>query len=419
MKNLKLIGPITQVLTLDKHPLKGALKDEQLEIISQAGILMEGDKILKVSLWKTLKIEFPLAELVELNGDFVALPGMIDCHTHICFGGSRAKDFAMRNSGKSYLEIAQAGGGIWDTVTQTRKLRLEELAQITAKNANRHLSDGVTTLEVKSGYGLSIEEELKILRAIRLAENSTSADLIPTCLAAHMKPRDFSGSNIEYLDLIARKLFPILKIENLCNRIDAFVEKSAFSPEEIRPYFQKAKEMGFDLTVHADQFTAGGSEVAVDFGAKSADHLEASTDKEINLLAKSDIIAVALPGASIGLGCAFTPARKILDQGSALAIASDWNPGSAPMGDLLSQASILATFEKLSTAEVFAGITFRSAAALGLSDRGKLTSGMLADFVLFPTADYREILYHQGKLKPIEVWKKGERFKDVTFQNEP
>lgn len=419
MKNLKLIGPITQVLTLDKLPLKGALKDEQLEIISQAGILLEGDKILKVSLWKTLKIEFPLAELVELNGDFVALPGMIDCHTHICFGGSRAKDFTMRNSGKSYLEIAQAGGGIWDTVTQTRKLSLEELAQITAKNANRHLSDGVTTLEVKSGYGLSIEEELKILRAIRLAENSTLADLIPTCLAAHMKPRDFSGSNIEYLDLIARKLFPILKIENLCNRIDAFVEKSAFSPEEIRPYFQKAKEMGFDLTVHADQFTAGGSEVAVDFGARSADHLEASTDKEINHLAKSDIIAVALPGASIGLGCAFTPARKILDQGGALAIASDWNPGSAPMGDLLSQASILAAFEKLSTAEVFAGITFRSAAALGLSDRGKLTSGMLADFVLFPTADYREILYHQGKLKPIEVWKKGERFKDITFQNEP
>ncbi|OOG78268.1 imidazolonepropionase [Algoriphagus sp. A40] len=409
MKNIKLIGPITQVLTLDKLPLKGALIDEQLEIISQAGILVEGQKILKVDSWLELVTEFPKAELFELNGDYVAMPGLVDCHTHICFGGSRAKDFAMRNSGKTYLEISEAGGGIWDTVTQTRKLSLEELAQITARNANRHLIDGVTTIEVKSGYGLSVAEELKMLRAIRLAGNSTSADLIPTCLAAHMKPRDFSGSNAEYLDLIATELFPILKSEKLTNRIDAFVEKSAFSPEEIRPYFQKAREMGFELTVHADQFSTGGSQVAVAIGALSADHLEVSGEAEIKLLVKSETIAVALPGASIGLGCAFTPARKILDQDGALAIASDWNPGSAPMGDLLTQASILAAFEKLSTAEVFAGITYRAAAALGLADRGKITAGFLADFILFPTSDYREILYNQGKMKPKMVWKKGKR----------
>jgi len=165
--------------------------------------------------------------------------------------------------------------------------------------------------------------------------------------------------------------------------------------------------MGFDLALHADQFTPGGSALAVKFGAKSADHLEASTEREISLLANSDTIAVALPGASIGLGCAFTPARKILDQGGALAIASDWNPGSAPMGDLLVQASVLATFEKLSTAEVFAGLTFRAAAALGLEDRGKLKVGQLADFILFPTSDYQDILYHQGKMKPTTVWKRG------------
>ena len=143
-------------------------------------------------------------------------------------------------------------------------------------------------------------------------------------------------------------------------------------------------------------------------GARSADHLEASGDLEIALLANSSTVAVALPGASIGLGMAFTPARKLLDQGASLAIASDWNPGSAPMGDLLAEASILATFEKLTTAEVFAGLTFRAAAALGLTDRGKLTPGQLADFILFPTADYREILYQQGKMKPVGVWKKGE-----------
>lgn len=407
MKNLKLIGPITQVLTMERLPLKGALKDEQLEILENAGILIEGEKILEVGSWQRLKKEFPQAELFELEGNFVAMPGLIDCHTHCCFGGSRAGDFAMRNAGKTYLEIAQAGGGIWDTVTQTRKLRLEELAEKTVINSNRHLSDGVTTIEVKSGYGLSVEEELKMLRAIQLANQSTPTDLISTCLAAHMKPRDYEGTNSEYLQHLSSELFPILKTEKLTKRIDAFVEKSAFYPEEIAPYFKKAKEMGFDITVHADQFTTGGSKVAVEFGALSADHLEASTASEIELLATSNTISVALPGASIGLGCAFTPARKLLDQGGALAIASDWNPGSAPMGDLLAQASILAAFEKLSTAEVLAGITFRAAAALRLSDRGRISSGKLADFILFPTSDYREILYNQGKMKPEMVWKIG------------
>jgi imidazolonepropionase len=406
-----LIGPISQLLTLDKLYLKGALKDEQLEVIEKAGILIEDEKILEIGVFSELlnKANSLGAEIIELKSELVALPGWIDCHTHICFGGSRAKDFAMRNAGKSYLEIAEAGGGIWDTVTQTRNLSQDGLAERTISNANRHLSDGVTTIEVKSGYGLSLEEELKMLRAIKQANQEAKADLIPTCLAAHMKPRDFEGTNQEYLEMISKQLFPILKSEILANRIDSFVEKSAFSPGEIKTYYQKAMEFGFELTAHADQFTTGGSEVAVNFKAKSADHLEASTEKEIALLANSDTIAVALPGASIGLGCDFTPARKILDQGGSLAIGSDWNPGSAPMGDLLTQASILATFEKLSTAEVFAALTFRAASALGLEDRGKLRSGFLADFNLFPTSDYREILYHQGKLKPAQVWKRGSK----------
>ncbi|TXE05582.1 imidazolonepropionase [Algoriphagus aquimarinus] len=407
----KLIGPITQLLTLDKVPLKGALKDEQLEILENAGILIEDEKILEVGNYNDLlaKAQTLNTEVIELKGDFVALPGWIDCHTHICFGGSRAQDFAMRNAGKSYLEIAEAGGGIWDTVIQTRNLSQEKLAERTVTNANRHLSEGVTTIEVKSGYGLTVAEEIKMLRAIQEANSETKADLIPTCLAAHMKPRDFEGSKEAYLQEISEHLFPILKSENLANRIDSFIEQSAFSPKEIESYYQKASDLGFDLTVHADQFTTGGSEVAVKFAAKSADHLEASTAKEIALLAKSDTVAVALPGASIGLGCAFTPARKILDQGGSLAIGSDWNPGSAPMGDLITQASILATFEKLSTVEVLAALTFRAAAALGLEDRGKLKAGLLADFNLFSTHDFREILYHQGKLKPEQVWKKGNK----------
>ena len=194
----------------------------------------------------------------------------------------------------------------------------------------------------------------------------------------------------------------------MSNRIDIFVEESAFSVEEGDFFLQKAKEMGFSVLVHADQFHPGGSQLAVKHGAVSADHLEASTDKEIALLANSDTIAMALPGASIGLGVEFTPCRKLLDAGAALAIASDWNPGSAPMGDLLTQAAILGAYEKLSFAETIAGVTFRAAAALALSDRGTLETGKLADLIAFPTNDYREILYHQGKMRPAKIWKKGE-----------
>jgi imidazolonepropionase len=404
------IGPITQAVTLRHLPLKGALKDEQLEIISDAGIFLKNGTIYQIGPYWELFPEAQSigAEMVSLSGNYVALPGFIDCHTHICFAGSRAQDYALRNSGKTYLEIAKAGGGIWDTVTKTRKASLEKLVQNTVERAYQHLKDGITTIEVKSGYGLSVQEELKMLRAIQMANDQSPADLIATCLAAHIKPKDFEGDGKEYLKAISQGLFPVLLEENLCQRIDAFIEDTAFSPEEIQDYFQQAKALGFDITVHADQFHAGGSKVAVDFQALSADHLEASTPSEIEILAASETIAVALPGASLGLGVPFTPARKLLDQGASLAIASDWNPGSAPMGNLLTQASILGTYEKLSNAEVLSAITFRAAAALGLKDRGTLTPGLLADIILFPAPDYREITYQQGRLKPSIVIKNGQ-----------
>ncbi len=407
----KLIGPITQLITLDKLPLKGALTDESLSPIAQAGILIKDEHIERVDTYETLKATTTelQPELIELDGDYVAVPGFVDSHTHICFGGSRANDYAMRNAGKTYLEIAKAGGGIWDTVTQTRKASQETLTQNTITRANRHLASGVTTIEVKSGYGLSVDEELKMLRAIKDATPQVEADLIPTCLAAHILPKDFDGDHAAYLAEISEKVFPILKEENLANRIDAFIEEEAFSNEVVTPYFEKAQEMGFDITVHADQFSTSGSEVAVKFNAVSADHLEASTEKEIALLAHSDVVSTALPGASIGLGCAFTPARQILDAGGAVAIASDWNPGSAPMGDLLMQAAILGTFQKLSNAELLAGITYRAAHTLKLDDRGRLAQGYLADFNLFPTHHVNEIFYYQGKLTPQQVWKNGKR----------
>ncbi|WP_282112702.1 imidazolonepropionase [Maribacter stanieri] len=407
MKNRTLIGPFKQIIPMTGINLKGAISDHELEIIEDGGILIEDNLILATGNFEDLKIAYPEAEIHPLKGNHVCVPGFVDAHTHICFGGSRAKDYAMRNAGKSYLEIAHAGGGIWDTVTQTRKSSLEELTKSTIKRANRHLKNGTTTLEVKSGYGLTVSEELKMLRAIKNADNEALPELISTCLAAHMLPKDFDGSETEYLKMISEELFPFLKEEKLANRIDAFIEQSAFSEDDIQAYFSKASEMNFDITVHADQFSAGGSKVAVEFNAISADHLEASGDTEIGLLAQSDTISVALPGASIGLGCDFTPARKLLDAGAALAIASDHNPGSAPMGDLLTQASILGTFQKLTNAEVLAGITFRAAAALKLEDRGKLEAGLLADLAVFHSDNYQDILYNQGNLKPCMVWKNG------------
>ncbi|WP_435181101.1 imidazolonepropionase [Cellulophaga omnivescoria] len=405
----KLIGPFTQLLPMTGIAVKGAVKDEELVVIENGGIIVENNTVVAVGLYKDLlkQIDIKNTLLEEVIGNNVCMPGFIDSHTHICYGGSRANDYAMRNAGKTYLEISKAGGGIWDTVTQTRKASILELEEGITKRANKHLKNGVTTIEVKSGYGLSVYEELKMLRAIKNVDNRIKADLISTCLAAHMQPKDYSGKASEYLEEISISLFPLLKEERLTTRIDAFIEEGAFTAEVIAPYFKKAKEMGFTITVHADQFSTGGSKVAVDFNAISADHLEASTTEEINILAKSNVIATALPGASIGLGCAFTPARKLLDAGGAVAIASDHNPGSAPMGDLLTQASILGTFQKLSNAEVLSGITFRAAAALDLKDRGTLENGFMADFIAFPTANYKEILYQQGQLKPNMVWKKG------------
>ena len=407
---MKLLGPFKQIIPMTGLSLKGAISDNQLEIIKDGGILIEGKKIHAIGEFAKMIAEAKSNDIEthQLSGDHTCLPGFVDAHTHICFGGTRANDYAMRNSGKTYLEISKAGGGIWDTVTQTRKASKDELVKGIVKRAKRHLANGVTTIEVKSGYGLSVSEELKMLYAIKEADETLATDLVATCLSAHMFPKDYKGNPEEYLEEIATRLLPILKEENLANRIDAFIEEGAFTPEVIEPYFNKAQELGFEITVHADQFSTGGSEVAVKHNAISADHLEASTKREISLLAKSNVISVALPGASLGLGCAFTPARKILDAGGALAIASDHNPGSAPMGDLLTQAAILGTFQKLSNAEVLAGITFRAAAALNLSDRGQLGEGYLADLCIFHTNDYKEILYNQGSFKPCMVWKKGE-----------
>lgn len=409
MNTYKLIGPFSQLLPMTGLDNKGPLPDSYLKIINDAALIIKNNIIWKVGSFKELvkEADFLKAEIIHIDTQSVCLPGFIDCHTHICFGGTRSEDFAKRNSGISYLDIAAAGGGIQNTVSETRASSKQELIRTLKARANRHLNEGVTTIEVKSGYGLNIETELKMLEAIK--ESETGADLISTCLAAHTLPKDFKGKHNDYLNFLLMDLLPQIKSKDLANRVDIFIEQGAFNIEDSINYLSKAKKLGFDITIHADQFSVGGSEVAISVKALSADHLEVSGQREIAQLANSDVVPVALPGASLGLGARFTPARKLLDAGASLAIASDWNPGSAPMGDLLMQATTLAAYEKISNTELFAAITFRAAAALGLNDRGKLQEGNIADFCVFETDNYKDITWHMGKLKPREVWKNGAR----------
>jgi imidazolonepropionase len=404
---MTLTGPFKQILTMDNLPPKGHLSDDQLEIIPDGGILHQHGKIIEIGKYEQLKHKNPDVTIERLDGDWVVLPGMIDVHTHICWAGSRANDYALRLSGKSYLEMAESGGGIWNTVEKTRKTTRIELAELTAQRAQKLLKQGVTTIEVKSGYGLSFEDELEMLEAIKLADRNSLAELVPTCLAAHILPQDFDGNEVEYLQHIIDKLLPEIKKKNLTKRVDIFVEKSAFSVTEAKYYLLKAKELGFEIAIHGDQFTTGVAELANEVKAVSIDHLEAANDEEIAILAKGNVIPVVLPGASIGLGEPFAPAHKLLDAGTSLVIASDWNPGSAPMGNLLTVAAILGAFEKLTMTEVLAALTCRAALALNKPDRGILKPELKPDFIAFKTNDYREILYRQGELKPEKVWKNG------------
>ncbi len=406
-----IVGPFRQLLTMDHLPLKGSLMDNQLEVIEEAGMVIQGDKILEIGIYHDLCSIYSScnAEIQFIDNDLIALPGLVDPHTHLCWAGSREKDYALRLEGKSYSEIAENGGGIWDTVTKTRNATDEELKSLLKGRASRQLANGITTCEVKSGYDLDLAGELRLLEIIKGVHMDHPIDLVATCLAAHIKPHDFDGSSGEYLRFLTERLLPVIRNSQLAHRIDIFVEKGAFGISEAQKYLTSAKIMGFDLVVHGEQFTSGGVSVAVKVGAASVDHLEVIRPKAIEKLAGSEVVAIALPGASIGLGCQFAPARRLLDAGCCLAIGSDWNPGSAPMGDLLLQTAILGTFEKLTNAEQLSAITFRAAHALKLPDSGILRMGNRADFVGFPGRNYKEILYHQGMLKPTMVWKGGNK----------
>ena len=384
-------------------PERGAISDNSLEIIDDGGVVIEDDKIIEVG--DFLSLSKNDLDVREITYPCVLLPGFIDSHTHVCHYGNRSDEYAKRNSGISYQQILEEGGGIHNTMNSTSNSTDEQLTDDTLNRLKRHFQEGVLTCEVKSGYAPNLEDEVRMLRIINEIDSSNDIDLIPTCLAAHVTPKKYESSK-KYLDSIINDLLPIIKEENLSNRVDIFIEEKAFSITEASNFLEKIKN-DFYITAHANQFTSGGLKVGVDNGAVSVDHLEVITDQEIDYLSKSDTTGVVLPGCSLGLGIPFAPARKLLDYNCKVSIASDWNPGSAPMGDLLMQASLLGSTEKLSNAEVLAGITCRAANALSLEDRGSLENGKIADMIGFKTNDFRDILYNQGKLKPSFICKRG------------
>ena len=384
-------------------PERGAISDNSLEIIEDGGVVIEDGKIIEVG--DFLSLSKNDLDVREITYPCVLLPGFIDSHTHVCHYGNRSDEYAKRNSGISYQQILEEGGGIHNTMNSTSNSTDEQLTDDTLNRLKRHFQEGVLTCEVKSGYAPNLEDEVRMLRIINEIDSSNDIDLIPTCLAAHVTPKKYESSK-KYLDSIVNDLLPIIKKENLSNRVDIFIEEKAFSITEASNFLEKIKS-DFYITAHANQFTSGGLKVGVDNGAVSVDHLEVITDQEIDYLSKSDTTGVVLPGCSLGLGIPFAPARKLLDYNCKVSIASDWNPGSAPMGDLLMQASLLGSTEKLSNAEVLAGITCRAANALSLEDRGSLGSGKIADMIGFKTNDFRDILYNQGKLKPSFICKRG------------
>ena len=399
----ELIGPFSQIITMANLPERGAISDNSLEIIEDGGIVIEDGKIIEVGDFLSLRKNN--IDIREINYPCVLLPGFIDSHTHVCHYGNRSDEYAKRNSGISYQQILEEGGGIHNTMNSTSNCTDEQLTEDTLNRLKRHFHDGVLTCEVKSGYAPTLEDEIRMLEIINKIDKSNEIDLIPTCLAAHVTPKKYESSK-KYLDSILNHLLPKIKEENLSNRVDIFIEEKAFSVSEASNFLGKVKS-DFHITAHANQFTSGGLKVGVDNGAVSVDHLEVITDQEIDYLSKSDTTGVVLPGCSLGLGIPFAPARKLLDNNCKVSIASDWNPGSAPMGDLLMQASLLGSTEKLSNAEVLAGITCRSANALSLEDRGSLENGKIADMIGFKTNDFRDILYNQGKLKPSFICKRG------------
>ena len=413
-----LFRGIKELVTLEKAARKEGRRcqEEDLSVLAQGAILVSSrGQILWVGkenkfsskILKNLAAKVQPRELKEVHlNTHTVLPGFIECHTHLGFAGHRSQEFEWRMAGASYQEIYEKGGGIQSTVQATRRVSLAELRRDVQKRARTFLQQGVTYLEVKSGYGLDLKNELKLLEAYK---DISFPRTVKTYLGLHAKSPDHPRIE-DYFNYVLEYVLPQIAKKKLADRVDVFVEKGFYTTEQALQYFDKARQLGLDAVIHADQLTlSGGSDLAVDFFCLSADHLVQITEREILRLAESEVTCVLLPAADLYLKCAYPPARELIDRGARVALATDFNPGSSPTQNL-NLVGVLARLEmKMKLYEVLIAYTVGAAHALKVNSKaGSLTLGMDADFVCTQKS-WRDLFYQVGEQDVHEVFGRGRR----------
>jgi imidazolonepropionase len=382
------------------HPKRG---DQLAEIglINDGAVAARDGVIVAVGPTSDLRQSVELMEgalLIRARGK-VVLPGLVDPHTHLVFAGSREHELEMKIQGASYLEILARGGGILDTVRSTRAAEHEELIRIGREYLDEMLAQGTTTIEAKSGYGLTLRDEVKMLDVIRALQETHPVDIQPTFLGAHAVPEEYKEDADGFVELVAREMLPAVSSLGLARFCDVFCEEGVFSVAQTRRILTEAKRLGFELKIHADEMAPlGGAELAAELGATSADHLMMISDKGIEMLAASDTIAVLLPATTFCvMGERYAPAREMIEKGVAVALSTDFNPGSSPVNSLQIVMGIACRCLKMTPAEVISAVTINAAHAMGsAASVGSIEVGKKADLVIFDAYDYRYLMYRFG-----------------------
>ena len=377
-------------------------------MLSDVAVAVTDGRIADVGPWPALRDRYRGADVTEISG--VLFPGFIDCHTHAVFGAPRLDDHQRRALGESYQTIAAGGGGILQSVRDVRARDAAELEALARERLLMLRAHGSTTIEVKSGYGLELETELKQLRVVRRLAETERLGLVPTFLGAHAVPPEFRSHRAEYVRLVVDAMLPAVAKEQLARCCDVFCEPGVFTVPEARAVLTAARGHGLALKLHADELEgSGGAELAVELGALSADHLAGISDAGIHALAASDTIAVLLPATMSFLGKPRqAPARRLVEAGAAIALATDFNPGTSPTIGLPLVMSLAVSQLGLGHAEAMLAVTVNAAAALGLAgDRGQIARGFAADLVTCEVADWREVAYWVGANLVTAVWTGG------------
>ena len=381
----------------------------ELAIIRDGGMLIRDGKIDTVSSSEEVAKNAGDAEVLDAGGR-VILPGFVDAHTHLVFAGNRLDDFERRARGETYEQIARAGGGIWSTVEKTRAASGEELFTQARNHAKWFLCCGTTTVEAKSGYGLRVEDELKILRVMQRLNEETRLEIVPTFLGAHAVPRELNTD--KYIDLVIDEMLPRVADEKLAEFCDVFCEHGYFDVEQSRRILTAARKLGLGLRIHVDQLSdSGGAQLAGELKATTADHLEKTDEQGIAAMKSAGVQPVLLPGSVYALGStAYPRAREMIDAGLAVVLATDFNPGSSPTPSMPMILSLACTQMKMSAAEAITTSTINAAYSLNRGDKiGSLERGKLANFSIFDCEDYRELAYWFGIPQTHSVYVKGER----------